>query len=82
MERRELGRKAMLVRKFCVYLRRKGERHYDYIGDREVSVSDDGRDAWFELEGTDVHGAVTSNKAFAVQLALRSGMIRDLYVRE
>ena len=38
----------MLVRKFRVYFMRKGERHYESLGECAVSVSDDRRDAWLD----------------------------------
>lgn len=72
----------MLVRKFRVYLMPKGERHYEYVGERAVSVSDDRRDAWFDIDGTEVHAVVTRDKAFAVQLPSRPGVVRDLYLQE
>ena len=42
------GRQTMLVRKFRVYFMRKGERHYESLGECAVSVSDDRRDAWLD----------------------------------
>jgi hypothetical protein len=72
----------MLVRKYRVYLMRKRERHYEYVGDRVVSLSDDGRDAWLDVDGMEVHGTVTSDKAFAGHPSSHRGRISDLYLRE
>jgi len=72
----------MMVRKCRVYLMRRGERHYEYVGERAVSVSDERRDAWFDVDGREVHAVVTRDKAFAVQLPSRPGAVRDLYLQE
>jgi hypothetical protein len=69
----------MLVRKFRVYLMRKGERHYECVGERAVSVSDDGRDAWLDVDDIEVHAAV---KDGAMQLSSRPDVVRDIYLRE
>jgi hypothetical protein len=69
----------MLVRKYRVYLMRKRERHYEYVGDRVVSLSDDGRDAWLDVDGMEVHGTITS---FAAHPSSHRGHISDLYLRE
>ena len=67
----------MLVRKFRVYLMRKGERHYECLGERAVSVSDDRRDAWFNVDGAEVHAFVERDGAFA---ALLPDIVRDIYL--
>jgi hypothetical protein len=72
----------MLVRKYRVYLMRKRERHYEYVGERVVSVSDDGHDAWLDVDGTEVHGTVASDEALAARLSSQRGRISDLYLRE
>jgi len=72
----------MLVRKFRVYLMRKHQRHYEYVGDRVVSLSDDGHDAWVDIDGTELHGVVASDKVFALPLSSSRGAIRDLYLHE
>ena len=70
----------MLVRKFRVYLMRKGERHYECVGERAVSVSDDGRDAWLGVDDVEVHATVKSDGA--VQLSSRPDVVRDIYLHE
>jgi hypothetical protein len=60
----------------------KGERHYEYVGERVVSLSDDAHDAWVDVDGTELHGVVASDKAFAPPLSSARGVIRDLYVHE
>jgi hypothetical protein len=72
----------MLVRKYRVYLMRKRERHYEYVGERVVSLSDDGRDAWFDVDGTEMHSVITDDKACAAALSSPRGAIRDLYLHE
>jgi hypothetical protein len=49
----------MVVRKFRVYLMWKRERHYEYVGERIVSLSDDGRDAWVDVDGTEPFSSVS-----------------------
>lgn len=71
----------MVVRKFRVYSMRKGERHYECVGERLVSLSDNGHDAWLDLNGTEIHGTVATDKALAPASSLR-GAIRDLYLHE
>jgi hypothetical protein len=48
----------MRVQKFRVYLMRKGDRRYEDVGDRVVSISDDRRDAWLDVDGTELHASV------------------------
>ena len=69
----------MRVQKFHVYLMRKGDRHYEDVGDRIVSVSDDRRDAWLEVDGTDFHASVRRGWGPAPS---RTGTVRDLYLDE
>ena len=69
----------MRVQKFHVYLMRKGDRHYEDVGDRIVSVSDDRRDAWLEVDGTDLHASVSKGRGPA---PARTGTVRDLYLDE
>jgi hypothetical protein len=70
----------MLVRKFRVYFMRKGERHYESLGERAVSVSDDRRDAWLDVDDIEVHAAVKN--AEAALIASRPDIIRDIYLHE
>jgi hypothetical protein len=69
----------MRVQKFHVYLMRKGDRHYEDVGDRIVSVSDDRRDAWLDVDGTDLHASVRKARGPAPS---RAGTVRDLYLDE
>jgi hypothetical protein len=50
--------KEMRVQKFHVYLMRKGAKHYEDVGDRVVSVSDDRHDAWLDLDGAELHAVL------------------------
>jgi hypothetical protein len=72
----------MLARKIRVYLMRKGDRHYECVGERAVSVSDDRRDAWFDVDGAEVHAVITRDRAFAEHLPLRPDIVRDIYLHE
>jgi hypothetical protein len=72
----------MLVRKFRVYFMRKGERHYECVGERAVSLSDDGRDAWLDVDGAEVHAIVKRDGAFAALFPSRPDIIRDIYLHE
>jgi hypothetical protein len=68
----------MRVQKLHVYLMRKGERHYEDVGDRVVSVSDDHRDAWLAVDGTELHACVKRGGL----PASRAGTVRDIYLDE
>jgi hypothetical protein len=70
----------MLVRKFRVYFMRKGDRHYECVGERAVSLSDDGRDAWLDVDQIEVHAAVKN--AEVALLPSRPDIIRDIYLHE
>jgi hypothetical protein len=72
----------MRVQKYRVYLMRKGQRHYDYMGHRAVSVSDDGREAWLDVDHTEVHTVVRSADVLVAQQSSRRGILRDLYLHE
>jgi hypothetical protein len=67
---------AKRVQKFHVYLMRRGDRHYEDIGDRIVTVSDDRRDAWVDVDGTELHATVKREPGRDA----RSGRVRDIYL--
>ena len=69
----------MRVQKFHVYLMRKGDRHYEDVGDRVVSVSDDHRDAWLNIDGIELHASVRKGQGPAPS---RVGTVRDIYLDE
>jgi hypothetical protein len=68
----------MRVQKFHVYLMRKGDRHYEDVGDRVVSISDDRRDAWIDVNGTEFHACVRRGGP----ASSRAGTVRDIYLDE
>jgi hypothetical protein len=69
----------MRVQKFHVYLMRKGDRHYEDVGDRVVSISDDHRDAWLDVDGTELHACVREGRD---SIPSRAGTVRDIYLDE
>jgi hypothetical protein len=69
----------MRVQKFHVYLMRKGDRHYEDVGDRIVSVSDDRRDAWLDVDGTELHSCVRKGQR---PTPSRAGTVGDIYLDE
>lgn len=72
----------MRVQKYRVYLMRKGQRHYDYMGHRAVSVSGVGREAWLDLDHAEVHAVVRSTDVLAAQQSSQRGILRDRYLHE
>jgi hypothetical protein len=68
----------MRVQKFRVYLMRKGDRRYEDVGDRVVSISDDRRDAWLDVDGTELHASVKGQGP----TPSGAGTVRDIYLDE
>jgi hypothetical protein len=69
----------MRVQKFHVYLMRKGDWHYEDVGDRVVSLSDDRRDAWLEVDGTELYTCVRRGRG---PVPSRSGTVGEIFLDE